>query len=226
MSIEFKHGGSVKSTSEVPNVGRVRAQSVAQPFNYLFPDLATDANSTLPGDDPATTIEQLMELGSLMADNDSPADDSSIAPVYTYLGQFIDHDISLTVFDQSAGLPDIFEPFSPVPPAKAAAGVSNGRRAFLDLDCLYGDGPTFDGEASMSEAESMAMFDGPKMKMGMITVDDGSGTIPGEFVPPMGDLQRDVPRKDNLEPLIADKRNDENTIVAQLHTGFLKGLLR
>ena len=102
------------------------------------------------------------------------------------------------------------------------AGVSNGRRAILDLDCLYGDGPTFPGESPETEAQSIGMFDGPKMVLGMITADDGSGAIPGDFIPPVGDLRRDLPRNADREPLIGDRRNDENTIVAQLHTGFLR----
>mgnify|MGYP000474278492 CR=1 FL=1 len=222
MAFDYKHGGIIKEASDVSGPVRSRALDVSQPFDYLFPTLARDGDSLLPADDPASTIDRLKELGDAMADNDAPADDSTLAPVQTYLGQFIDHDITVTVFDETAGLQNITDDFSPVSPGAAITGVSNGRRAILDLDCLYGDGPTFPGESPGTEAQSIGMFDGPKMVVGMITVDDGSGSIPGEFIPPIGDLKRDLPRNANREPLIGDRRNDENTIVAQLHTGFLR----
>ena len=222
MAFDYKHGGIVKAASNVSEAVRTRAINVSQPFNYLFPALARASDSVLPADNPSSTIAQLKELGDAMADDNSPGDDSSIAPVYTYLGQFIDHDVTVTIFDEAAGLPDITDDFSPAIPDSVIAGVSNGRRAFLDLDCLYGDGPTFPGESPESEAQSIGIFDGPKMAMGMITTDDGSGRIAGEFIPPVGDLKRDLPRNENREPIIGDQRNDENTIVAQLHTGFLR----
>jgi len=222
MAFEFKHGGVLKNASNASGPVRSRAIDVSQPFNYLFPELARAADALLPADDPALTISQLMELGDAMTDDNAAADDSTIAPVYTYLGQFIDHDITVTVFDEAAGLPDITGAFTPISPDAAIRAVSNGRRAILDLDNLYGDGPTFPGESPETEAQSIGMFDGPKMRMGLITVDDGSGSIPGAFIPPTGDLKRDLPRGDNREPLIGDQRNDENTLVAQLHTGFLR----
>jgi len=225
MAFNYKHGGMIKSASDVSGPVRTRALNVSQPFNYMFPDLARDADSLLSADDAAGMREQLKALGDAMADNDAPADDSTLAPVQTYLGQFIDHDITVTIFDPEAGLQDITDEFTPATPDAAIGGVSNGRRAFLDLDCVYGDGPTFPGEGGEgkeSEAQLIGMFDGPKMTLGTITVDDGSGSIPGEFIPPIGDIRRDLPRDADKKPLIGDTRNDENTIVAQLHTGFLR----
>jgi hypothetical protein len=44
--------------------------------------------------------------------------------------------------------------------------------------------------------------------------------VPGQRIPPDDDLTRDLPRKDR-KAIIGDSRNDENLIVAQLHTAFL-----
>ena len=231
MAFDYKHGGIIKEKARGPAVGS-RAIDVAQPFDYLFPKLARDADALLPSDDPSATIERLKELGAAMVDDDAPADDSSMPPVYTYLGQFIDHDITVTMFDD-ATTGDITAPFVPLDAETARGGVSNGRRAILDLDSLYGDGPTFDGESPETEAHKQEFFVGPKMRLGMITTledIDGDAQIPGEFIPPIGDLKRDLPRNGNgvdpeaseREPLIGDRRNDENTIVAQLHTAFLR----
>lgn len=221
MAFNYKHGGIVKSAADVPGPGNARAINVSQPFNYMFPELARDANSVLAADDPSSTISQLKDLGNAMGDNDAPADDSTMAPVYTYLGQFLDHDITATVFEEGS-IPNITDAFSPVSPDDTISHVTNGRRALFDLDCVYGDGPTFSEESPETEAQQIGMFDGPKMVVGLITADDGSGSIPGEFIPPIGDLKRDLPRNDDREPLIGDQRNDENTVIAQLHTGFLR----
>lgn len=221
MAFNYKHGGMVKRASDVSRPVRGRAMNVARSFDYLFPDLARDADSLLSADDAASMREQLRALGDAMADNDAPVDDSTLAPVQTYLGQFIDHDITVTVADEDAGLPDITDDFSPIAPDAIVRGIRNGRRAIFDLDSVYGDGPSFPGEGAESAAQSSGMFDGPKMALGRITVDDGSGSIPGEFIPPIDDIRRDLPREDKT-PLIGDGRNDENTIVAQLHLGFLR----
>lgn len=216
MAFDYKHGGTVRNRSEAPIVGGARAIDVAQPFDYLFPDLARDASAKLPADDPERMIGHLKALGAAMVDDDAPADDSTIAPVYTYLGQFIDHDVTVTMFhDESVG--DIFAPFTPLDAESARDAVSNGRRALLDLDSVYGDGPTFAGESP--ETEAARFFNGAKFELGYIDVSDG---IPGDFIPPVGDLKRDLPRNADREPMIGDRRNDENLVVAQLHTGFLR----
>ena len=75
--------------------------------------------------------ESLTELGNGMLDAmpDDPAGDNNDVPAgYTYLGQFIDHDIT---FDPTSLQEKLVDP----------SGLRNFRTPMLDLDCLYGSGP-------------------------------------------------------------------------------------
>jgi len=75
LSFNYKHGGVVKKSSEVPGVANTRSIDVSQPFNYMFPELARDATALLSADDPASTISKLKDLGDAMGDNNAPGDD-------------------------------------------------------------------------------------------------------------------------------------------------------
>lgn len=120
---------------------------------------------------------------------------SSIAAGYTYLGQFIDHDIT---FDTKAldrlGETDVGE-------------LVNARTPALDLDSLYGGGP--------EKSPKLYEADGAHMRVGLCTpsLDADGNEIPA--------LPNDLPREDRTA-LIADRRNDENLAIAQLHLAFIK----
>lgn len=104
-------------------------------FRYLFP--------AIPGLQHDTTAnERLVRLGEAMIDpaNSDPDKNSVLPPILTYLGQFIDHDITAgTDSDPSGG--SIFDPeFKPLDRKDAVDATVNMRTARLDLDSLYGDG--------------------------------------------------------------------------------------
>lgn len=226
MAFDYKHGGVVTSKRQLEGIApgrQLEAIDVAEPFDYMFGSLATDANAKLPTDDHAAMRQNLKALGAAMVDDDAPAGDAGMPPVYTYLGQFIDHDITVTTSDNAA-LIDITGDVEPIDPSTAKSEIRNGRRAIFDLDSVYGDGPTFPGEAG-PDTEAKDFYDGPKLKIGTF-VDKGAGetggNFPGDQIPPVADLNRDLPRNANREPLIGDRRNDENTVIAQLHTGFMR----
>lgn len=83
---------------------------------------------------PVEDVEKgLIELGSRMTDNDQPVEDENqpqLPPAgYTYLGQFIDHDLTFDLTPlASAGDID-------------TGRILNFRSPFLDLDHVYGGGP-------------------------------------------------------------------------------------
>lgn len=126
--------------------------------------------------------------------------DSNIPAGYTYLGQFIDHDITAEVQDLELGGP-------PVDPG----AVENRRTPSLDLDSLYGRGP--EGSPDLYEA------DGVRLRVGRT-----APTLEGEPGGPIaGGFPNDLPRREgDTEALIGDPRNDENLAVAQTHLAFLK----
>src|SRR5436190_726020 len=92
------------------------------PFDYLLPKLKTKPEAHLPGD-PAKVTADLKALGAAMVD-DAPAAqadpavevNSTIPAVYTYWGQFIDHDMTANT-DRDSTTSDITKtPLTPLDP--------------------------------------------------------------------------------------------------------------
>jgi len=191
------------------------------PFDYLFPKLVGDPAAHLPADNPAGMVAALNALGDAMLEEPAqaggelqPTGNSTIPPVYTYWGQFIDHDLTANT-DRDSEVSDITKDgLAPLDPAFVVANLKNLRQPTLNLDSVYGDGPTFDAG---SPTEAAGFYDGVRFKIGPVATQD----IPGARIPPEDDLLRDLPRVGKLAQ-IADARNDENLIVAQLHTAFLR----
>ena len=117
-------------------------------------------------------------------------------------------------------------PVVPVSPDQVSAKIKNEREPALDLDSVYGDGPTLQGE----ETAAKDLYDGIKLKLGAVALEAKPGKPPsrGVRIPLHADLPRDLPRVAGDDPdkahtaNIADSRNDENLIVAQLHLAFLR----
>src|SRR6476646_7710200 len=86
------------------------------------------------GKDDLESLANLAALGDAMsADFDKPFDgkdpeESGIPALYTYLGQFIDHDIT-------------FDPASSLQKQNDPEALVDFRTPRLDLDCVYGRGP-------------------------------------------------------------------------------------
>src|SRR5215218_1828548 len=116
---------------------------------------------------------------------------------YTYLGQFIDHDLT---FDKS-GLMEGAD-ISP-------ADLVQSRSPSLDLDSLYGAGPQDAGSAKFYAA------DGLHLKMGA-AVGGGPNATTGF------DLPREGASGTPGKAIIPDKRNDENLAVAQTHLAMIR----
>jgi hypothetical protein len=141
----------------------------------------------------------LEALATAMRDvnpNDPALDNQTIPAGFTYLGQFIDHDISLDLSPLSAKQQD-------------PTMIENFRTPGLDLDCLYGAGP--------GPHRFLFRQDAPKFLIGKA---DASANTPGN--PQIPDLPNDLERGRQGVALIGDHRNDENLIVAQTHLAFLK----
>jgi hypothetical protein len=146
----------------------------------------------------------LQELAGAMKDPNpgDPAGNNVKVPAgFTYLGQFVDHDITLdlTSIREKEADPNATENF---------------RTPALDLDCVYGLGP--DGSRQLY-ARNPPNFNGkgpgPKLLIGK-TINNGPD--------PTGDHRNDLPRSPEGFALIGDHRNDENLVVAQTHLAMLK----
>jgi hypothetical protein len=124
---------------------------------------------------------------------DDPEENQTIPAAYTYLGQFVDHDLT---FDPISHLREALTP------AQLQALV-DFRTPRFDLDNLYGRGP--DDQPYMYEDNGICMRLGERMS--------GDPFDPGAV---------QLPRGPGGRALIGDPRNDENRIVAQLHAIFLR----
>lgn len=125
-------------------------------------------------------------------------ENSGIDAGYTYLGQFIDHDIT-------------FDPASSLQKQNDVDALIDFRTPALDLDSLYGGGP--DDQPYMYEAN------GRKFQLGRELHEGIDGKVIGK------DLPRHTwtdGAGTHHRALIGDKRNDENVIVSQLHGVFLQ----
>ncbi len=123
-------------------------------------------------------------------------ENSGIPAAYTYLGQFIDHDVT---FDPTSQLR---QPQHQLTTAQIDK-LTDFRTPRFDLDNLYGRGPA--DQPYLYEA------DGRRFQLG----EPLSGN-------PHDPHAVDLPRGPNGRALIGDPRNDENRIVAQLQSIMLR----
>jgi Animal haem peroxidase len=189
-------------------------------FDYLFPELIGDPAKHLPAANAAevdATVAALNALSDAMIDQEPPADlrSSPIPPIYTYWGQFVDHDMTAAT-DNDAKISIRDTPLPPLDPADVVALLKNARNPALNLDALYGDGPFAPPPPAGTVAVPYQAQDRAKLQLGALTP-----VNIGVRIPPVDDMARDLPRVGKVAQ-IGDGRNDENLIVAQLHVAFLR----
>jgi hypothetical protein len=178
------------------------------PFDYFFPEAARSGLCLLPASE--ATALALRDLGSAMADPGDTAGeplDSTIPAIYTYFGQFIDHDITArTDRDTAVSFLGRNEPIAPRDPDQVIASLRNGRRPQLDLDSVFGDGPALAGGGGTvtPSAQSDQLYD-DTLKLETFDQSD----------------RRDLVRGDDRGAIIPDERNDENLNISQLQFAFL-----
>lgn len=113
----------------------------------------------------------------------------------TFLGQFIDHDLTR-------------DPRSPLMEPADPRRTTNFRTAAFDLDSVYGNGP--EGSPELYDRSSGDI----KFRVEV---------IPGsEAVSRKGAVRYDLPRDANNTALLGDGRNDENVVISQLHLAMLR----
>lgn len=215
------HNGSRLRGLDATALSSVRVGKFGRMFRWLPPAFESDGSSDRDVHDMFAALARLMttndfadhlvsgqltpnflgvmttspdaDLVSSQRDRENPA----IAAGYTYLGQFIDHDVT---FDPASSLqkqndPDTLEDF---------------RTPRLDLDCLYGRGP--EDQPYLYSKEQVGNGRG-----GTVRVRFRQGTNQGLD----NQIRYDLPRDSEETAIIGDKRNDQNRIVSQLHGLFL-----
>lgn len=152
---------------------------------------AGDAND--PADDPLLAQHLITEPALGLANRDNP----KLSAGMTFLGQFLDHDMT-------------FDPTSSLERQSDPEAIQNFRNPLLELDSVYGGGP----------AASPHLYDQSAQGQGICMLVE---PIPGSELQSAGGLQRfDLPRNSQGTAILGDPRNDENLIVSQLHVAMLR----
>lgn len=196
MPTEIEETGQVHSADEGETVhggAELRGQS-GVPKSTMFEGLFGRMFRNLPA--PAHQRTTLEALGKGMSERDAADQDNPGIPSgYTYLGQFIDHDIT-------------FDPVSQLSKFNDPDALHDFRSPRFDLDSVYGAGPTASPylyEAQQADFRGIGMLVGQNPPTGR-----------------EGRLDRiDLQRNRQERAVIPDPRNDENIIVGQLHLAFL-----
>lgn len=161
-------------------------------FGRMFPLSRTTPawGHTIPDEIALDFLTTMGEQGGFLDEvGGRPGDvgESQIPAGFTFLGQFIDHDLTL---DTTSSLERQNDP----------AAIQNFRTPNLELDSVYGSGPSVDS----------FLYKG---------VRGGNRT---ELAVGTDKNENDLPRTRDGTAIIGDPRNDENVMVSQLHRAFLR----
>jgi hypothetical protein len=152
----------------------------------------------LPSLAPEDRQLEMLARAMLEQASDPSSDNPGISSGYTYLGQFIDHDIT-------------FDPTSKMQRDNDPDALRNFRTPRFDLDSLYGRGP--------QDSPFMYQTDGVRLALGRTV--EGEEDCP-RFSPPGTEGVNSQEARQSRRALIGDPRNDENIIVSQLHLAFIR----
>jgi hypothetical protein len=177
------HGGGARRGEDVPLGRTARSGKFGRMFPHLMPLVPDNA--------------ALTELGQAMLDSGGSGDNDSIPAGFTYLGQFLDHDIT---FDPTALQEVLVDP----------QALENFRTPMLDLDSVYGAGPAAQPHLYQRGDKDLLLIGSTNSNPG-----GGDPSIPVS-------LPNDLPRATHGFAILGDPRNDENLVVAQTHLAFLK----
>jgi hypothetical protein len=149
--------------------------------------------------------ELLRALAEAMV-TDPPEQDGDVPAGFTYLGQFIDHDLTRDVTKV---------PFNT---AVTADQLQQGRSPSLDLDSVYGLGPDHPADGRLYQA------DRARLKLGATAAVQGfpraEAPLDGFDLPRVGAMAQTEPERRMAD--IPDPRNDENLAIAQIHLAFMR----
>ncbi|MEU7528736.1 heme peroxidase family protein [Saccharothrix sp. NPDC042600] len=149
-----------------------------------------------------TALATAMTADVPQPDSENPA----IPAGFTYLGQFVDHDLTMDRTESQLGgdvnLDDLVQ----------------GRSPALDLDSVYGRGPLDPADRRFYADDQV------KLKMGKTSATDFPDDrtkveLEGFDLPRAGSGATGAERR---RPLIPDERNDENLVIAQTHLAFIR----
>ncbi|WP_202963963.1 peroxidase family protein [Actinoplanes friuliensis] len=155
-----------------------------------------------------TILEKIATAMTAAPSAEQPVQPESADPPvpagYTYLGQFVDHDLTLDNTARALG------------EHVTVNELLQGRSPALDLDSLYGRGPGDRDDDRFYAPDKL------KLRVGLTAAIDGPGTnvnLNGYDLPR---VTQGSTKAERQRALIPDHRNDENLVVAQTHLAFIR----
>ena len=173
------------------------APQTAMCFGTMFPQLSRTFTYS---DQAAADLAAAMQNPAPDAPgtNRGTADDSATLPAeYTYLGQFIDHNLD---FDQTP------QPTANVDPST----LTNFESFRFDLNNVFGGGPTVDPQLYASDHRHLLVSGtlGTPQADGFPTVRGNGGVF-------------DLARNSSGQAILVEPRDDENQILSQISAAFV-----
>jgi hypothetical protein len=155
---ERSHGYLVRGLGQLPT-SRLTEGRFGRMFRRLPAFVPTDEQ-----------IADIAELMSEAAPTDQAGDNPTIPAGFTYLGQFVDHDLT-------------FDPVSSLSRQNDPDALVNFRTPRLDLDCVYGSGP----------ADQPYLYEDPRAGRLLVDEHDGVRDLPrnGRGTALIGDPRND-----------------------------------
>jgi hypothetical protein len=181
-------------------------------FGFMFKNQPPHAASDLLLDRLGATMEEQPVVGGTTTNNHNDAANENPNPKltsgFTFVGQFVDHDITFDTTSLSAQESD--------PDA-----TTNFRTPRYDLDAIYGRGPNLDPQYyNPADRDKFQIEERQYTQIkGLVTTPGTSQEIVYDVRP---DVVWDVPRSADGTAVIADPRNDQTLIILQLHVAFQK----
>jgi hypothetical protein len=170
----------------------VRAAGSGDPPKFRFSRMRPGASGRQHSDTTLRKLAQAMTTGLGGA--------AGIPAGFTYLGQFVDHDLT---FDRTKVMLGRSVP---------ANELVQARSPSLDLDSLYGAGPNEPKSEKFYENDGLHLRMGKTRAIDNIPAKDGFDLRRGEG---------NTPAK-RRKAVIPDPRNDENLAVAQTHLAMIR----
>lgn len=177
-------------------------------FGRMFPELAPARFGTTQHHAQqlmfAISETMLKKDDGAPIDKPEPVDENpDIFAGYTYFGQFIDHDIT---FDTASDLDRDNDP----------GGVADFRTARLDLDSVYGRGPT--DQPYLYNPDFTIKLGADKTPDYLKGAPNNKKRFDVQRAPLDRDAMESKDPTDCRRAVIGDPRNDENNIVVQIHS--------
>ncbi len=192
--MKSKHGILRGLNSVLSKSAKSTAPSFDGKFGRMFPTLPKAVHDRNELTKLATFMVAGPDVPPTPETESDDEENSGISAGYTYLGQFIDHDLT-------------FDPASSLQKENDINALTDYRTPKFDLDNVYGRGP--DDQPYLYDDDGIKFLLGKKI-----------GGNPED--PNTHDLVRSTPIRGAHRAIIGDPRNDENQIVSQLQGMFLR----